>query len=171
MMPYRSAFFCCFFGSPRTRTARTIALSALSRPSRATSNPTVTRSNGVITDVQDTIAQVDTTRINTYIWIDATCDGGPVFHQHGRTDAGDASADAPEVRASGPDSADAHDWQHAPLLARRSRAAQAHQTPRGRCGHQSRRRAAAAVDRRSRPAAPSAAARRGARRTRHAAAR
>src|SRR6476620_1211555 len=45
-MPYRSAFCCSCFGNPRTRTASTIALSALSRPSRATSNAIVTKSEG-----------------------------------------------------------------------------------------------------------------------------
>ena len=49
-----------------------------------------------------------------------------------RAHARDASADAAEVRAARPDAADAHDRQHAALLARRAGAAQAHQTARGR---------------------------------------
>src|SRR3954454_1011069 len=44
--PYRSAFCCSCFGNPRTRTASTIALSALRSPSRATSKAMVTKSDG-----------------------------------------------------------------------------------------------------------------------------
>src|SRR5215212_7064476 len=49
-MPYCSAFFCCALGSPRTRIASTIALSALSRPSSAINSAMVTKSDGANID-------------------------------------------------------------------------------------------------------------------------
>ena len=101
--------------------------------------------------------KLDTSRINAYIRIGAR--SGIDFHQRRRADAGDASADAAEVRA-------ARAWcgrrgrsAHAAVFARGAGADQAHQAAGRRSGHQSGRRAAAAVDRRHRPARAAAGAR------------
>src|SRR5438477_172921 len=63
-MPYRSAWRRCSLGSPNANTARTIALSALNRPSRATRRPTVKKSEGVAaTSITDSVWISNLTRL------------------------------------------------------------------------------------------------------------
>ena len=157
-------------GRPSTSTASTIALSALSRPSSATSSAMVRKSDGMNHELQASLGssiriEVDTTRINAYTWIGATLSGRsgreprarPLLHQRGGADARHASADAAQVRAARAGAADA---------ARSAACGSTRATSSSGCalikrlvddgGHQPGGRAAAAVDRRGRPADPPA---------------
>src|SRR6187549_1971113 len=101
-----------------------------------------------------------------HTWIGATLEwkrsigSRLLLHQRRGADARHASPDPPQVRAAWPRAADAHDWQHAPVLPGRTRAVEGDQTPGRRRRNQPRRRAALAVDCGDSPADPTPDARR-----------
>src|SRR5262245_37810857 len=145
-----------------------MALSALRRPSSATSNAMVTRSAGSNTEIPVCLINLDTTRIRPYTWIGATFEFAPVrptgrchengrgtlLHQRRRPNARDASADAAQVRTARIDSAKPDHRKHAAVLPRRDRKTAGDQAPGRRSRNQSGGRAAPAVDRGSRTTHP-----------------